>query len=310
MQAAMQINTSVLSFQNNMDAHRSVGNRASSPLPLAAGSNGTRNLASQMSNMMGGFSKTSFSISSQTAGNGRTTTFSAQGTIINRAQAANPQPMRPGSNCNPSGYGNSSRTNSGFANQSRGCDRTPSIDHCGCNNSGSTNQAQWSNTAVCNNKASINLGDYKLDFDKSNSTMVMTNNTTGDKTMIYGDPHLTQHQSGSNSNSSTAMFNGPMTFTLPDNTKVTVNSQPDPKNKSISYADQVTITRGNQAYEVTGLSAQDKSGLSVQKSNNGRALDAATPDGFTLVAARDGSGFINPATGKEATPDEIKKANT
>ena len=57
---------------------------------------------------------------------------------------------------------------------------TPSRNDCGCNDSGRTNQTQWSNTAVNNNKASIDLGDYKLDFNKSDSSMTMTNAKTGD----------------------------------------------------------------------------------------------------------------------------------
>jgi hypothetical protein len=319
MQAAMQPNNSLFSFQTNMNVYTSAGNRASSqmPMPPAAQFQGANNPASQMSNMMGRFSQTSFSISSQNTRNGQSSTFYAQGTISNSGRPAFQQPTRPGGNCNYAGYSNpapsnryDTRPSNGFDNCSRGSDRTPSRNDCGCKDSGRADQTQWSNTAVSNNKASIDLGDYKLDFNKSDSSMIMTNNKTGDKTEIYGDPHLTQHVTNSKSNSSTAMFNGPMTFMLPDNTKVTVSTTPAANNKSISYADQVTITKGNQAYQVTGLSQENKTGLSVQRSNNGRALDAATPDGYTLQAARDGSGWIDPATGKAPTPADIKKANT
>jgi hypothetical protein len=323
----VQPNNSLLSFQTNMNVYTPAGNRASSQMPMpmpmapAAQFNGARNPASQMSNMMGHFSQTSFSISSQNTRNGQSSTFYAQGTISNSGRPAFQQPTRPGGNFDHTGYSNpmpgnrydnraDSRPNNGFDNCSRGSDRTPSRNDCGCKDSGRADQTQWSNTAVSNNKASINLGDYKLDFDKSDSSMTMTNNKTGDKTEIYGDPHLTQHVTGSKSNSSTAMFNGPMTFMLPDNTKVTVSTTPATNNKSISFADQVTITKGNQAYQVTGLSQQNKAGLNVQRSNDGRALDAATPDGYTLQAARDGSGWIDPATGKAPTPADIKKANT
>lgn len=72
----------------------------------------------------------------------------------------------------------------------------------------------------------------------------------------------------------------------------------------------MTITHGNDAYQVTGLSQQNSTGLSVQKSHDGRALDAATPDGYTLVANRNGSGFVDPKTGKQPTEDQIRKANT
>ncbi|CAE6854672.1 hypothetical protein R69927_07021 [Paraburkholderia domus] len=337
MQAAMQINNPLLSLQGNINTHLSGG--ALSQLSNAAsfinsgsnsGFNSGRNSSGQLSNMLSGFSKASFSVFSQTTGNGQSSTFIAQGSISNRGQAANQQPASGGRNdnhgaptsstgsnrCNDNSRGNSAGGNRCNDN-SRGkptegdrCNdnRTPSRNDRGCKDSGRNDQTQWSNTAVCDNKASVDLGNYKLDFNKADSSMVMTNTKSGDTTKIWGDPHLTQHANAANS--STAMFNGPMTFMLPDNTKVTVGTQAAANNKNVSFADQVTITHGNQAYQVTGLSEQNKAGLNVQKSSNGRALDAAAPDGYTVQAARDGSGWINPATGKALTADDITKANT
>ncbi|MFM0335940.1 DUF1521 domain-containing protein [Paraburkholderia fungorum] len=310
MQAATQINypqinSPYLSLQGNMNAL--FGGGAQPQLSRGAGSNGSRNPSGQMSNMLSGFSTASFSVFSQSTGNGQSSTFFAQGTISNRGQSANQQPASWGRNDN---HGDRSGSTSGNRcnDNSRGGDRTPPRNDCGCKGSGGSDQTQWSNTTVSNNKASIDLGNYKLDFNKADSSIVMTNTKSGDTTKIWGDPHLTQHANGANS--STAMFNGPMTFMLPDNTKVTVGTQPAANNKSVSFADQVTITHGNQAYQVAGLSEQNKAGLDIQKSSNGRALDAATPDGYTVQAARDGSGWINPATGKELTADDIRKANT
>ncbi|MFL9994460.1 DUF1521 domain-containing protein [Paraburkholderia sediminicola] len=336
MQASMQINSPLLSLQGNLSlfgghpqsqfspAAGFNGGRAQSQFSPAAGFNGGRaqsqfspaagfnggnalpqfssiagfnsgrNPSSQMSNMTGGFSKTSFSVFSQTTGNGQSSTYVAQGTTVNRGPVANQQPARWGGD----DHGGGNRFDS-----VRGSSR----NDCGCHDSGRSNQTQWSNTEVSNNKAGVDLGNYKLDFDKSDSSMTMTNKNTGDTTKIWGDPHLDQH--ANSANKSSAMFNGPMTFQLPDNTKVTVGTQPAANNKSVSYADQVTVTRGNQAYQVTGLSEQNKAGLSVQKSRDGRALDAATPDGYTVVAARDGSGWIDPKTGKQPTASDLKKAN-
>lgn len=325
MQAAMQLNTPLLSLQGNINSFFGSGTQAQrSP---AAGFNGGFNQSSQMSNMLSGFSKTSFSVFSQTSGNGQSSTFFAQGSTSSRGQAANPQPLDWGGNGNRGDYVSpasagryDNRSDSRYDNRyDNRCDNRygnstqtniniSSRNNCGCNDSGKSNQTQWSNTAVSNNKASINLGDYKLDFNKSDSSMTMTNAKTGDTTKVWGDPHLTQHENSANK--STAMFNGPMTFMLPDNTKVTVGTQPGANNKSVSYADQVTITRGNQAYQVTGLSQEDKAGLSVQKSRDGRALDAAAPDGYTVQANRNGSGWIDPTTGKEPTAADIRKANT
>ena len=120
----------------------------------------------------------------------------------------------------------------------------------------------------------------------------------------------TQH--ANSANKSTAMFNGPMTFMLPDNTKVTVGTQPAANNKSVSYADQVTITRGNQAYQVTGLSEQNKAGLSVQKSRDGRALDAAAPDGYTVrPPATAAAGSIRrPARSRRRTTSESQHVSS
>ncbi|CAN7765235.1 DUF1521 domain-containing protein [Caballeronia sp. LjRoot34] len=355
MQAATQTNypqisNPYLSLQGN--ANTLFGGGAQSQLSRGAGS------GSQMSNMLSGFSKASFPVFSQTAGNRQNSTFIAQGSISSRGQPAKQQPPCAERNDNHGGQNNSTGGNrcndnsrvdnrapprndcgskdsgksnqtpsrndcgskdSGKSNQtpsrndcggkdSGKSNQTPSRNDCGGKDSGKSSQTQWSDTAVCNNKASIDLGNYKLDFNKADSSMVMTNTKSGDTTKIFGDPHLTQHANAANS--STAMFNGPMTFVLPDKTKVTIGTQTAANNKDVSFADQVTITHGKQAYQVTGLSEQNQAGLSVQKSNNGRALDAAAPDGYTVKAARGGSGWIDPTTGKEPTPDNIKKANT
>ena len=318
MQAATQSNYSqisnpYLSLQGNLNTV--FGGGAQSQLAQDARS---------LSNMLSGFSKTSFSVFSQTAGNGQSSIFIAQGSISSRGQPATQQPPSAGRNDNLGGQTNS--TGGNRCNDNSRADnctpprndcgskdsgksgQTPPRNDCGSKDSGKSGQTQWSDTAVCNNKASIDLGNYKLDFNKADSSMVMTNTKSGDTTKIFGDPHLTQH--ANSANSSTAMFNGPMTFVLPDKTKVTIGTQTAANNKNVSFADQVTITHRKQAYQVTGLSEQNQAGLSVQKSNNGRALDAAAPDGYTVTAARGGAGWIDPTTGKEPTPDNIKKANT
>ncbi len=166
-------------------------------------------------------------------------------------------------------------------------------------------RSNWSNTQVNNNKASVDLGKYQLDFDKKDSSINMRDKATGDTTKIWGDPHIDMHDGTADKKS--GMFNGPLTFNLPDHTKVTVGTKSS-GNAAVSYADQVTITRGNDAYQVNGLSEKNSSGLTVDRSHNGRALDAATPDGYSLVANRNGKGWIDPATGKEPTAADFKRA--
>ncbi len=167
------------------------------------------------------------------------------------------------------------------------------------NKSNSTGQnSSWSNTAVQNNASSINLGDYSIALQKSDSSLLLTNNQTGNTTKVWGDPHL-------DTNGTSTMFNGSLTFDLPDNTKVTVGTQPQ---GSVSYADQVTITQGNKAYVVNGLSQVDGNPLTVERSGNGRQLDQQTADGYTLIANSAGTGWIDPLTGKAPTAADISKA--
>ncbi|RAS21521.1 DUF1521 domain-containing protein [Paraburkholderia bryophila] len=255
--------------------------------------------SSPMSNMANGFSKTSYAVHGQTTVNGQTSSYFTKTTTISRGPIGQPSPAGCGRNAPQGGHDR-------YGDYSRGGNGTSRGSSCGCNERSRTDQTQWTNTPVANNKTSIDLGDYKLDFSKANSSMLLTNKKTGDTTNIYGDPHIEQHANSANKTS--AMFNGPMTFMLPDNTKISVGTQAAKNNPSVTFADQVTITKGNQAYQVSGLSQQDSKALSVQKSNNGRALDAATPDGYTIVAARNGSGFIDPTTGKQPSADDFRKA--
>ncbi|ALL66370.1 Protein of unknown function (DUF1521) [Paraburkholderia caribensis MBA4] len=158
-------------------------------------------------------------------------------------------------------------------------------------------QTNWSDTAVKDNKSSIDLGEYKLDLNKKDSSMTLTNKQNGDATKIWGDPHI-------DTNGTSGMFKGPLTFDLPDHTKVTVGTQAQ---GNASYADNVTITRGNEAYSVKGLSEKDSSPLTVERSHNGRELDAQTPDGYTLVANGNGKGWIDPQTGRAPTAADFNK---
>ncbi|MEM5369477.1 DUF1521 domain-containing protein [Paraburkholderia azotifigens] len=158
------------------------------------------------------------------------------------------------------------------------------------------NNNNWSNTCVQNGKSTIDLGDYKLDLNKSDSSMLLTNKKTGETTKVWGDPHI-------DNNGSSNMFKGPMSFNLQDGTKITVGTKGD---GNVTYADKLTITKGNDAYVVNGLSEKNGAPLTVQREGNGRLLDAQTPDGYELVANRNGKGWIDPATGHAPTAADFK----
>lgn len=153
-------------------------------------------------------------------------------------------------------------------------------------------QSAWSDTGVSGNKGSIDLGQFKLDLDKSNSSMLLTDKANNISTKLWGDPHI-DFNAGSN-NQTSGMFNGSMTFDLPDNTTIGVHTQPS--SGGVSYADGLTITRGDQAYTVTGLSQKNPAGLSVQRSNGFAELQNQPQDGPRLMATGSGTGWVNEQT--------------
>ncbi|MDR5760164.1 DUF1521 domain-containing protein [Caballeronia sp. LZ035] len=163
-------------------------------------------------------------------------------------------------------------------------------------------QSAWSDTGVNNNQSSIDLGQYKLDLDKAHSSMMLTDKTNNIATKVWGDPHI-DFNSGSG-NQTSGMFNGSLTFDLPDNTTIGVHTQPI--DGGVSLADSLTITRGNQAYNVTGLSEQNPAPLSVERSNNGFAAWQNQPqDGPHLMATNSGTGWVNEQTHQMAKASDF-----
>ncbi|MGA7782968.1 MAG: DUF1521 domain-containing protein [Paraburkholderia sp.] len=182
-----------------------------------------------------------------------------------------------------------------------------SSSHGGCNSSdnGFGQSSQWSDTGVSNGKSSINLGDYTLNLNKADSSMLLTNTQTGNQTKIWGDPHIDLN--AGTSDQSSGMFNGPLSFELPGHTQISVGTQPGNGNSNVSYADSVTITQGNRAYTVNGLSEQDSAPLTVQRGGNGFALAQQIPQGaMTLIANPSGTGWINSQTHAAVTASDFK----
>ncbi|WP_250528542.1 DUF1521 domain-containing protein [Caballeronia sp. GAWG2-1] len=166
-------------------------------------------------------------------------------------------------------------------------------------------QSQWSDTGVHDGKSSIDLGDYKLDFDKSKSSINLTDEKTGNQTKVWGDPHIDLNSGTPNQTS--GMFNGSIDFNLPDHTRVSIGTTPANGNSNVSFADNVTVTQGNRAYVVKGLSEQDSAPLSVQRSQDGFALAQQTPrDGMNLFASSSGTGWINAQTHQAVTASDFK----
>jgi hypothetical protein len=125
-------------------------------------------------------------------------------------------------------------------------------------------------------KADIDLGDGNtLQIDEASSQIVVKD-SSGNTTRIWGDPHF-EHNG-----KAVGDFWGTTSLVLENGTKITINTQKDPNNSSVSYANQVVVTRGDQALVVDGVSQLQQGDLKVSLGGNGYALDRATNDGLVL----------------------------
>jgi hypothetical protein len=160
--------------------------------------------------------------------------------------------------------------------------------------------AQWTASLKNDSQAQIDLGDgYSLDIDENNSQIEIHNENTGETTRIWGDPHVDVD------GKHVYDFWGKTTFTLENGTKITIDTEQGHGNPDVYFASKLTITKGDQAIVVDGVSQQTKGDLSVAMSNDGEMLDAMTGDGFVLNENATGSGWRSDLTGEVATQDDL-----
>ncbi len=158
---------------------------------------------------------------------------------------------------------------------------------------------QWTSKIDGAHTAKIDLGDgYRLEIDERNSQMTIFNDKTGEKTKIWGDPHV--EIDGKHAYD----FWGTTTFTLENGTKLTINTEQWGGNPNAYVASQVVITKGDNAIIVDGISQNKLGDLSLTMSQNGRAIDAQTRDGFTLEENATGGGWRT-ETGNVATQNDL-----
>lgn len=165
-------------------------------------------------------------------------------------------------------------------------------------------KVSWTAKMTGENTAKIDLGDgYKLDINEKNSEMTIINEKTGEKTRIWGDPHVDVDGKRAFD------FWGTSTFTLENGTKITINTEQWKGNPNMYVASQVLITKGDNAIVVDGISQNKLGDLSVTMSNNGEAIDAANRDGWTVHENATGSGWRteagNIATQKDANVTKV-----
>lgn len=160
--------------------------------------------------------------------------------------------------------------------------------------------ASWTASLQNESEGKIDLGDgYRLELDERNSEVRIYNDKTGETTRIWGDPHVEidgQHAFD---------FWGKTTFELENGTKITIGTEQVTGNPDAYVASQLTITKGDQAIVVDGISQNEIGDLSISQSNNGYALDAATGDGFILQENATGAGWRSEWTGEVATQADL-----
>lgn len=177
-------------------------------------------------------------------------------------------------------------------------------------------------TAVSENTWSVNHDSnpkeialdngYKLQIHGKDESFSIVD-ANGNQTKIWGDPHVSEGDRGGNKNWD---FHKDATFILDDGTKISVKTKARGDSKMV-FADQLTITKGNQAIQVTGIEANNPQ--IGQPNLNGAQLDADTNDGFVFnmgdqaddwlyngeEIAGDGK-FVNVTENKEALTGEAE----
>lgn len=158
----------------------------------------------------------------------------------------------------------------------------------------------WTHEQNDDGTAKIRLGDkYTIELKEGDQSFSVRNNETDEVSRISGDPHVDSDGDGKNDFD----FKKDMSFVLDDGTKITVNTVP--AENGTTYSSALTITKGDNAIQVTGLAGQHDgaNNLKVVQSNAGRTLDALTDDGAQSVYRR-GDDWVD-AQGRSVTQSII-----
>ncbi|AHE54833.1 DUF1521 domain-containing protein [Sphingomonas sanxanigenens] len=161
--------------------------------------------------------------------------------------------------------------------------------------------AQWSASLTSEHTGNIDLGDgYTMRLDERSSEIMIHNEKTNEWTRIWGDPHV-------DVNGERAFdFWGTTTFTLENGTKVTIDTEQWGGNPDAYVASKVTVTNGDRAIVVDGISQNEIGDLEISMSDNGALIDAATRDGFVLHENATGLGWRSELTGEVARHADLE----
>lgn len=135
--------------------------------------------------------------------------------------------------------------------------------------------------------AHIDLGNYTLDLNEGSSEFVLTNKATGEKTRIWGDPHVEVD------GKAVGDFYGTMTLNLDDGTKITINTTPYSAGNGMTLSSRLTITQGDRAMIVSGLDQNKLGDLKIdQVPVGGQVIDAIQGDGVDIYENPEGAGWL------------------
>ncbi|ABE29863.1 hypothetical protein DR64_805 [Paraburkholderia xenovorans LB400] len=315
MQAAMQTNQ-FFALQANTNVH---SHGAMQSQPLRASAYGARGPSPQMSNMMGGFSKSSFAMSSHSSANGANTNIYSYGAMQSQSSRAgaygarNPfaQTSNMGGGFSKSSFAMSSHSSANGSNSSffaqatsvsrgRSASQPPGFrdrhndSFGGCDNAtgGShvDNSSQVQATGFNGTKGKLETPLFNIDFNKSDSAITLTNKQTGATTTLRGDPHYNNQ----------GTFTGALDFKIPGG-HIVVDTKAAKNDPKVSYADKLTLTLGGKQWEAAHISQDDSAPLTLQKGNA-----TVAPHGYELVLGQGGK-FVDPKTGKEPTQKDFDR---
>ncbi|MCJ2013116.1 DUF1521 domain-containing protein [Methylobacterium sp. J-076] len=152
-----------------------------------------------------------------------------------------------------------------------------------------------------NGQPLLRLGDaYSIKLNESDQSFEISSLKDSRKIRVWGDPHVDIGADNVNDFN----FKKALTFQLDDGTKITVDTVPAGNGETLSSS--LTITNGDNAFEVTGLAgdADGKNNLKVVQSQNGVVLDQQKDDGATTIYER--AGNWETVDGRKVTQDTIK----
>ena len=140
----------------------------------------------------------------------------------------------------------------------------------------------------------VNTGRYTITASKDDGgKLTIKDNWTGKTDTVWGDPHITTP------NGSTDFQHTPVTFRLPDGTRITVNPTSNP---GVNFINNVTITKGNDAVTMNGFQGNLQT---TAHPGQGYHYDAVTQHGTVLTADHGNIAQLKVLHGPEISGNDV-----